>query len=322
MTRSKTEPRRNVPASVKAQLLSLARTGAEDFNSVLTRYVLERFLYRLSISPFADEFLLKGAILFTVWSQRPHRATKDIDLLGFGEPSPARLVTSIREVCATPVSADDGVRFDGDTVHAAPIREQAFYDGIRVTFTAHLGTARIPVQVDVGFGDATSPSPEMVQLPTLLAHPAPRLRGYRREVAIAEKLHAMVDLGLSNSRMKDYFDVWFLSLHFSFAGEDLATAVRSTFERRRAAVPAELPMGLGVRFADDPGKRTQWQAFIKRTRLAVEAPSLPTVVESLAGFLGPVLMSLSTTGTFAGEWPFGGPWLDPGDGTRQQKPEQ
>lgn len=316
MTRPKSEPRKNVSASVKAQLLNLARTGAEDFNAVLTRYVLERLLYRLSISTHAHEFLLKGAILFTVWSQRPHRATKDIDLLGFGEPSLARLITGFREICSTTVVEDDGLTFDADSVRAEPIREQAFYDGIRVTFVAHLGSARIPVQVDVGFGDATSPSPEMVELPTLLAQPAPRLRAYRREVAIAEKLHAMVDLGLSNSRMKDYFDIWFLAVHFSFVGEELVTAVRSTFERRRTAVPAELPLGLRREFADDSGKLTQWQAFTKRTRLAAEAPPLPTVVETLAGFLGPVLKSLSVTGTFAGEWLPGGPWNDPEHGTR------
>jgi hypothetical protein len=306
--RPKSEPRKNVPASIKAQLLTLARTGAEDFNSVLTRYVLERFLYRLSLSPHSHEFLLKGALLFTVWSERPHRATKDIDLLGFGEPNLERLVAGFREVCATPVGADDGLTFNADSVRAEPIREQAFYDGIRVTLVAHLGSARIPVQVDVGFGDATSPSPEIVELPTLLNQPAPRLRAYRREVAIAEKLHAMVDLGLSNSRMKDYFDLWFLSVHFAFAGQDLATAVRSTFERRRTPIPTELPVALSHAFAGNASKLTQWQAFTRRTRLASEAPPLPTVVEALASFLGPVLQSLSKSDDFVAEWPPGGPW--------------
>lgn len=307
MTRPKNEPPKNVPASIKNRLLTLAHGGAEDFNSVLTRYVLERFLYRLSVSKHAEGFLLKGALLFTVWSHRPHRATKDIDLLGFGEPNLERLEALFREVCAHPVN-DDGLNFAADTVHAAPIRELAFYDGIRVTLTAHLGTARVPVQIDVGFGDATSPAPETVELPTLLDHPAPRLRGYRREVTIAEKFHAMVDLGVANSRMKDYFDIWFLSAHFSFAGADLALAVRSTFAQRRTKLPVELPVGLRSDYFDNPGKLAQWRAFAQRTRLAVEAPPLQAVVETIASFIWPVASELYATGTFAAQWSKGGPW--------------
>ena len=196
MTRKKGQPLKNVPSSVKAQLLSLARTQGEDFNSLLTRYVLERFLHRLATSSHASSFLLKGATLFTVWSQKPHRATRDIDLLGYGNPDVETLAGIFRDICLIDVE-DDGLRFDSGTVQAAPIREDALYDGVRVTFLAFLGSARVPVQVDVGFGDATEPPPVPVELPTLLAHPAPKVLAYRREVAIAEKLHALVDLGLS-----------------------------------------------------------------------------------------------------------------------------
>jgi predicted nucleotidyltransferase component of viral defense system len=307
MKRRKHEPPRNVPASVKARLLQLARAQGEDFNALLVRYVLERFLYRLSTSPYSSGFLLKGAILFTVWSRRPHRATKDIDLLGFGAPDLDRLQSVFRDVCTVSVD-NDGLRFAADEVRAVPIREEAVYDGVRVTFTAYLGTARVPVQVDVGFGDATTPPPEMVELPTLLDHPAPRLRGYRREVTLAEKLHAMVDLGIANSRMKDYFDVWFLAENFTVDGTDLTGAVRSTFTRRRTPVPTALPAGLSHEFAEDPAKVAQWKAFTTRTRLAVEAPSLLSTVEAIARFVMPVFESIAEDGSLAGTWSPGGPW--------------
>lgn len=184
MKRPKGEPPRNMAASVKTRLMGVARERKEDFNFLLTRYVLERLCYRLALSPHADAFLLKGAMLFTVWSQRPHRATKDIDLLGSGSPDVGRLEAIFREVCEVAV-VDDGLVFLPSTVHAEPIREEAIYDGIRVTFEARLGSARVPVQVDVGFGDATSPPPELVEIPPLLDLPPPRLMGYRRELVVA-----------------------------------------------------------------------------------------------------------------------------------------
>ncbi|MEN9581809.1 MAG: hypothetical protein RJA70_4818 [Pseudomonadota bacterium] len=233
MTRKKARPLQNVPASVKARLLVLAREQGEEFNSLLTRYVLERFLHRLASSSHTASFTLKGALLFTVWSQQPHRATRDIDLLGYGSPDLDRLTGVFCDICVINVE-DDGLRFDVSTVQAAPIRDDAVYDGVRITFLAFLGSARVPVQVDVGFGDATEPAPVPVALPTLLDHPAPKLLGYRREVAIAEKLHAMVDRGFSNSRMKDYFDIWFLAQRFAIEGEDIAQAIRSTKKRLRS----------------------------------------------------------------------------------------
>jgi hypothetical protein len=238
MTRKKGTPPKNVAASVKARLLHRAQRDGEELNSLLVRYVLERLLYRLASSAHADELILKGALLFIVWSERPHRATKDIDLLGSGTPDPRRLEGIFREVCQVPV-VDDGLAFLAETVIAEPIREEAVYDGIRLRFVAQLGTAKVPIQVDVGFGDATTPEPTTLELPVLLDHPAPRLRAYARESTIAEKLHALVELGLANSRMKDYYDLWYLSKFYGFDGKLLATAVRSTFERRRTELPAK-----------------------------------------------------------------------------------
>lgn len=302
MKRSKGEPPKNVPASIKGRLLALARSQDEDFNAILTRYVLERLLHRLAASIHATGFVLKGATLFVVWSGKPHRATRDVDLLGFGTPDLGRLAMVFREICEAAVEDDDGLRFDGDSIHAAPIRADAVYDGVRVTFLAFLGSARVPVQVDVGFGDAALPSPVLVELPTLLAHPRPTLRAYRREVAIAEKLHAMVDLGVANSRMKDYFDVWFLSRHFEIDGADLALAIQSTFERRETPIPSGVPVGLRSEFSESVAKLAQWKAFVRRTRLAVEAPSFPEAVAAVGALALPVLHELAEARPFTGTW--------------------
>ncbi|HMA96484.1 MAG TPA: nucleotidyl transferase AbiEii/AbiGii toxin family protein, partial [Polyangiaceae bacterium] len=258
-------------------------------------------------SNYASSFVLKGAILFAVWSKRPHRTTRDVDLLGYGNPDLARLETVFREICITDVE-DDGLRFDPTTVKAAPIREEAVYDGVRVTFLALLGTARIPVQVDVGFGDATDPPAVLIEMPTLLAYPTPKLRGYRREVVIAEKLHAMVDLGVSNSRMKDYYDVWYLAQHFEIDGPTLAIAFRSTFERRRTSIPIDTPTGLTSEFSGAPSKQAQWNAFVQRTRLAVDAPSLAEAANVIASLVVPVFHTLTRNGSFGDTWPAGGPW--------------
>lgn len=307
MTRKKGVPLTNIAASVKARLLQRAHEDGEDFNSLLVRYVLERLLYRLGASEHANEFVLKGALLFVAWSARPHRATKDLDLLGSGSPDPARLAGIFREVCQV-AGVDDGVAFLADTVRAEPIREDAVYDGIRLRFSAQLGTAKIPVQVDVGFGDATTPEPQPLVLPVLLDFPPPRLRAYARESTIAEKLHAMVELGLGNSRMKDYYDLWFLSNEYPFDGNVLANAVRATFDRRQTALPHAEPVGLSDDFALDAVKVAQWAAFLRRARLRKEAPPLGPLVASLRAFLMPVVNAAADPSAFETEWRPGGPW--------------
>jgi len=307
VTRGKGEPVRNVAASVKARLLALAREGNTDFNYLLTRYVHERLLYRLSLSRHRETFLLKGAMLFAVWSEHPHRPTKDIDLLGQGAPDTDRLIRVFGDVCGQPTEHDDGVEFLTETIQAEPIREDAVYDGIRVTFMGKLGTARIPVQVDVGFGDATPPVPDSIDVPTLLDFPRPKLNCYSRETVVAEKLHAMVDLGMANSRMKDFFDVWFLSQQYGFEGSTLAAAVTATFGRRRTAIPIGPPLGLTETFSRDPTKLQQWGAFLKRTR-TVASPALPDAIRAISEFLRPVLGQRAHSGGFVATWQPGGPW--------------
>ncbi len=220
-------------------------------------------MYRVATSPHKDKFILKGATLFTVWSGTPHRATRDLDLLGFGDNSPDALARTFREICVV-VTIQDGLRFDDKSVSAEPIREDNIYGGIRITMVAKLGTTRIPVQVDVGFGDDVVPNPTEVTLPALLEFPSPVLRAYAKETVVAEKFHAMVVLGMSNSRMKDFFDVAWLAKHFDFDEAILRSAIESTFGRRNTPIPTTIPLCLTEEFFADAAKQRQWNAFTNR----------------------------------------------------------
>ncbi len=223
---------RDIAASVRQRLLNLSRDRKEEFQAVLTRYGLERLTYRLARSPHGDEFVLKGAMLFTLWTGEPHRATWDLDLLGRGTIEVARLAKVFREVCEVAVD-DDGLSFDGKGVRGERIREDLEYEGVRIHLGARLGVARIAIQVDIGFGDAVTPRPQKVTYPALLDFPAAELKAYPREPVVAEKFQAMVVLGMGNSRMKDFYDVWALARGFNFDGETLCTSIRATFDRRR-----------------------------------------------------------------------------------------
>ncbi len=301
----------NMAASVRARLLSLAKVNREDFTYVLTRYALERLLARLERSAYRETFTLKGAMLFRVWSPTLHRPTKDLDLLGTGAPDIGRLQAIFRELCEVPVDAD-GVVFDPKTVQAARIREDAEYEGVRVNMTAHIGSARLELQVDVGFGDAVTPAIVEVEFPTLLGTPAPRLRAYPRETVVAEKLEAMVHLGIANSRMKDFFDVWFLAKTFAFDGAALSAAIRATFERRGTPIPETIPTALTPAFSADATKVTQWRAFMARGKLAPGDLSLGQVVASIAPFLGPALEAAQEGRVLTAQWPPKGPaWTRP-----------
>lgn len=273
---------------------------------MLVRFGIERLLYRLSESEHVSGFVLKGATLFAVWTETPHRPTKDLDLLGFGSPDPDRLVAVFEEIVDVEVVAD-GIVFDGESIAAIEIRGNREYDGIRLTMEAKLGTARIPIQVDVGFGDATAVPPSSVEIPTLLTdQPAPKLRAYTREVVVAEKFHAIVHLGMPNTRMKDYYDLVVLSRRFDFEGAVLGKAIAATFERRGTPVPTECPEGLQDDFGTDATKTTQWRAFLRRTG-AERDLELLDVVRVVRAFLLPVAQGILDDEP-AGAWPPGGPW--------------
>jgi len=296
---------RNIAASVRARLLNKARAEKLDFNLLLTRYALERMLYRLSVSEQRGQFLLKAALLFDLWFDVPHRPTHDADLLGFGSAELPHLENLFREI--SQITSDDGIVFQADSVKAAEIRKEANYAGVRVTLLGLLDNARCPVQIDIGFGDAVTPAPENVQYPVILdGMPQPQLRIYPRYTVVAEKLEAMVKLGILNSRMKDYFDLWVLARHSDFDGAVLAQAIRATFERRGTGIPSGAPLGLTDEFGLDEQKTKQWQAFLRKNTL--EPMPLITVIETLLEILLPVLTALSAGSGFDQQWRAGAGW--------------
>lgn len=276
----------NIAASVRARLLNVAKAQGVDFNQVLVRFALERILYRLSQSEHADHFLLKGALLFTLWYDMPHRATRDADLLGFGASDLESVVQTFRNIAS--VAVDDGIVFDPAAVAAEEIREDAGYTGARIVISGELAKARCKTQIDIGFGDAVTPGPVDATYPVLLADlPAPRLRTYPVYTVVAEKLHAIALLGMTNSRMKDYLDLSVLLDRENLDADLLAQAIKATFERRGMAVPAALPVGLTDEFARDPSRQALWQAFVKKNGLALEP--LAAIVEHLRAVLKPAL---------------------------------
>lgn len=278
----------DVAASVRDRLKALTRPGTDEFAAVLVRYGLERLLYRLSRSEWRDRFVLKGAMLFAVWSQSPHRATRDLDLLGYGPPEPARQQEIFRALCELAVEPD-GLVFQADSVRARPIRAEDEHQGIRVTLLAMLKRIRIPLQVDVGTGDRVVPPPEDISYPTLLDMPAPKLKAYSRCTVIAEKLEVITELGTANSRMRDYYDIRALARSFEFDGDTLRAALEATFERRRVELLSQVPVGLSDEFAGNREKQEQWQAFLRRSLPAELGASLDEVVKEIRVFLEPVL---------------------------------
>ena len=293
-------------ASVRQRLSKIAANRGVDFQQVLVSYAIERLLYRISVSPHAQSFILKGATLFTLWEGFPHRQTRDVDLLGFGENSVVQLEIVFTEILRTPVP-DDGLIF-GTVVRAETIRALQEYGGVRVHLTARLEKARIAVGVDVGFGDSIHPSPKMVDFPTLLDFPKPRVRAYPAETVIAEKLQAMVHLGLANSRMKVFFDLWHLGRGMNFDGPALGQAVQETFRRRETLIPEDTPLALTEAFAKNPMKVVQWNGFIRKTVGSRAPVELAAVVAFLNSFLGPILAQCRTCRSVLKKWPAGGPW--------------
>jgi predicted nucleotidyltransferase component of viral defense system len=272
-----TDHARNIGASVRQRLLNLARAREQPLELLLTRFALERLLHRLSLSPHRERFVLKGAMLLTTWFDEPHRATRDVDLLGFGDAAHEALLATFREIMA--IELDDGVSFDLKRLRIEAIREEVAYGGSRLRTTAALAGARIPITVDVGFGDAVEPGVEDIDLPVLLDMLSPYLRAYPPETVIAEKFHAMVILGRANSRMKDYYDVWMLTNAFEINTERLQRAITATFARRNTEIPKVVPDGLSDAFAADIAKQQQWDAFTRN--LSTPVTRLDLIVSDL-----------------------------------------
>lgn len=297
----------NIPASVRQRLLNLSRERGEDFNLILTRYAVERFLYRLSISQYANQFVLKGAMLLTIWTGYSYRPTRDLDLLGFGDSSAEWLAGVFREICQIQVEPD-GLGFDPKSIHIEEIQQDQEYQGQRIRLKGFLSKAEILVQVDVGFGDAITPGAKEITYPAILDFEPPKIRAYPRETVVAEKLQAIVVLGMANSRMKDYYDLWILSRQFSFAGPDLAKAITATFNRRNTAIPDQIPTGLSDAFSIDTEKVAQWKAFLKRNALKDASEYFMQVITELRGFLLPPLQASNMQAEFRKHWTAGSPW--------------
>jgi len=299
--------RRNLPASVKSRLLALAHARGEDFQHTLIRFAIERWLYRLSVSRHADQFVLKGAILFATWDDAPYRPTLDLDLLGYGDNSPPSVAEGFREIAREAVP-DDGLVFDPDSVRGEEIREEGVYEGVRIRLIANLGKAVIPIQIDVGFGDPVTPAPVDLEYPSLLGQASPKLRGYPPETVIAEKFESIVSLGMKNTRMKDFYDLWHIAKARGFEGKVLQQAVASTFKARGTPIPSRPPTAFTPEFSLDEAKQKNWEAFLARSRLQAP-PSLHEVILVLAGFLLPLAMD---TQMRKRTWPPGGHWQDRG----------
>ncbi|MGB4061996.1 MAG: nucleotidyl transferase AbiEii/AbiGii toxin family protein [Burkholderiaceae bacterium] len=278
---------RNLATSIRARLKQQADATRQDFNLTLTRYGLERLLYRLSVSPHAQRYVLKGSLLFCVWYDQPLHPTRDADLLGFGPADVATAIATFQHLCG--MAVDDGLVLDAGAVQGSVIRKEAGYGGVRIDLQATLDGARLALQVDIGFGDAVWPESEPIAYPVLLADlPAPQLRAYPKHSVVAEKFHALCVLGMVNSRMKDYFDLWVLLGDASLEAAQLGQAVQATFDRRQTPLPTAQPAGLSTAFATDAHKQAQWKAFLRKNRLP--ALGLLEVVERLEAALRPVWM--------------------------------
>ncbi|MGQ0655219.1 MAG: nucleotidyl transferase AbiEii/AbiGii toxin family protein [Betaproteobacteria bacterium] len=302
----KGEPK-NVAASVHARLLAGAHLRNETFTLTLQRYAAERFLYRLGASPYREHFILKGAMLFALWGGSLYRATRDVDLTGYAENDSANLVAIMKELCSI-ACPEDGLVFLPASVTAEPIRDKSEHHGFRVKLRAMLDTARIPLQIGVGFGDVVEPPATEASYPTLLDAPAPRIRAYQPEAVIAEKFHAMVTHGELNSRYKDFYDLYVLANRFTFDGPQLAGAIAATFERRRTAITSVQSTTLSAGFYSNDARATQWRTYLDRNGLPGAPVDFVAVGSTLTGFLGPVWIALAAEQEFTPHWESGGPW--------------
>lgn len=296
---------RNIPASVYQRLLNRAKDDRRPFNELLQYYAMERFLYRLSRSAYAGQFILKGALMLRVWRSPQFRPTMDIDMLGRTSNEENSIVAQIRDILSVKVDPD-GLVFNPDTIQAERILEDANYEGVRIRFRGAMDSARINMQIDIGFGDVVFPAPAEFDLPVMLDSPAPRLLCYSRESVIAEKFEAMVKLCELNSRMKDFYDVWLLSRQFDFEGEKLAEAVRLTLERRGTPLPDEIVAFTG---GFVKAKQVQWTAFCKRLQQDSVPAAFKDIVSMIKTLLGPIASTLSSGTSAPARWIAPGPWV-------------
>jgi len=303
---SKNNPR-HLDQSIRAKLLNLSKQKKVDFNNLVTRYISDRFLYRLSQSKYQEKFVLKGATLFKCWQGELHRPTKDLDFLAYGNNEISELTQQLKAVCE--IQCEDGVQFHPESMKGEKIKEDQEYEGVRIHINYKLASIQGRIQIDIGFGDIITPRASEVEIPTFLDLPAPHLRIYPRETVVAEKFQAMVHLGISNSRMKDFYDLLFLAKNFEFKGSILKEAIEATFNRRKTSISEEIPLALTKEFTQDIAKEKAWQGFLNKNKLELENPTLSEIIEELKRFLIPPYLAISKNEVFEKTWRADQKWL-------------
>jgi len=295
----------NIPASVRQRLLNLSRQRGEDFQYILTRYAVERLLFRLGHSEYSSKFILKGATLIAVWSGKEFRPTRDIDFLGYGDYSDEELIKIFRDICSIDIESD-GIKYDLKSINIDTIREDNKYMGNRVKLFSKIENTRIRIQIDIAYGDTINPKIKRITYPTLLDYSAPNIFTYPPESVIAEKLHAMISLGMVNTRMKDIYDILVLARTFSFDGAKLTQAIKATFKKRNTNIPRSMPVVFSDEFIDN--KEIQWKAFLTRSGLESTNLSLSDVIQELQLFILPPIKACASKSTFTQKWQSSKTW--------------
>lgn len=304
---SKDKKHKNAAASILQRLKNYSEARKEDRGLTLANYAIERFLYRLSISEYAEQFVLKGAQLFRLWTDESYRPTRDLDLLCFGSPDVSGLNKIFRDLCNIETEYEDGIVYLPETVRAEAIREENEYDGVRIKLEFRMGRTGEFMQIDIGFGDALSPPPTAINFPSILEMPSPPFRAYCRDTVVAEKVEAMVSLGYANSRMKDFYDIYRLSQEFNFDGKVLSKAIELTFARRKTTVPNEPPLAFTREFSDDSIKQSQWDAFLRKNSL--ESIIFTEAIERIKEFIEPMFLAINNLSNHKSVWSSGKGWL-------------
>jgi len=298
---------KNIEASVRDRLQNKARETNRPFAEVLQYYSMERFLYRFSQSKYKDKFILKGALMFTVWEVSDRRTTLDIDFLAYFDNQITTIEKVVKDVCKVRVPAD-GLIFDPETIVGQKIKKDADYEGVRVKFRGFLKRSRIPMQIDIGFGDIVYPKPRIINYPAILDFPNPHLKGYPLESVVSEKFEAMVKLGLLNSRMKDFFDLWLMIRRFDFKGTNLTEALKKTFNHRKTALPEMKPLFAQEIYDEDSDRQTLWKAFLTKGQIKHAPEKLGTTAKAIEKFLIKPITAMSKGEKFNSQWNASGPW--------------
>lgn len=293
---------RNPGASIRARLLAHAKAHTDSYQRILTRYAIERLLFRLSLTEATETYVLKGAMLFVTWPEHAFRPTGDLDLLGRGNPDPAAITDLFARICIVDLQ-EDGITFDPASLNVEAVREADRYQGVVVRLQGELAGATIPVQVDIGFGDHVYPAPERRIFPSLLPDlPRANLLMYPPETVVAEKFEAMIRFGEANGRAKDFHDIWVTTRTFPFQLADVVQAVGGTLRRRGTPIPADMPIGLTDTYVNIAEERGLWRGFLRRNPPTLEPPPFPELIGELRRFFAPVIASLRTPETARGTW--------------------